>query len=133
MKTIFLSLTLMAAPPQAFAAEIACAPPAKSMARVELIFGLGSGKARVSERNWERFAAREISPRFPNGFSLLTGKGQWRNKAGHIEKESSRLLLIYYEASGEAYPKIEAIRQAYKIRFHQESVLRADGMSCVSF
>jgi len=132
MKTIFLSSLLLLWAPPAFA-EVSCTPPAKQMARVELVFGLGSGKAQVSEKRWAHFLAREISPRFPDGFSLFEAKGQWRDRQSHIVKEASRLLLIYYEASAEADQKIEAIRQAYKAQFHQESVLRADNASCVSF
>jgi len=103
------------------------------MARVELLFGFGSTWTRVSERHWDRFVNHEISPRFPEGYSLFEGKGQWRNKAGHITRESSRMLLIWYDATPEANQKIEAIRKAYKDQYHQEAVLRADGSSCVSF
>jgi len=117
----------------ASAAETACAPPAKIMARVELLFGFGSTWTRVSERHWDHFVSHEISPRFPEGYSLFEGKGQWRNKAGRVTRESSRMLLIWYDPTPEANQKIEAIRKAYKDQYRQEAVLRADGSSCVSF
>ena len=54
-------------------------------------------------------------------------------KSGQITKENSRLLLIWYQPKPESEALIEAIRTAYKVRFQQESVMRVDGLSCVSF
>jgi hypothetical protein len=110
-----------------------CVLPAKHMQRLELIFGLSGKMGPVSPRAWSAFVDREISPRFPDGFSVFDGSGQWRNAQGKISREASRLLLIWYEADATSNAKIEAIRDAYKKRFHQESVLRADELSCVSF
>lgn len=100
------------------------------MARLELVFGLGT---TVSEHAFRAFLAKEVTPRFPDGLSLFAGYGQWRDSRGAIDKEASRLLLIWYVPNSTSDAKIEAIRQAYKTRFHQQSVLRADGQSCVSF
>lgn len=100
------------------------------MVRLELVFGLGHG---VTERNFMRFLAREVTPRFPDGLSLFEGYGQWRNSHGRLVKEPSRLLLIWHAADAGSDAKVEAIRTAYKRRFHQESVLRAESLSCVSF
>lgn len=111
-------------------AETNCTPPAKPMARLELVFALGD---RVTPRVFKAFVAREVTPRFPDGLSLFSGYGQWRNGKGQILKEASRLLLIWYVPDAQSNEKIEAIREAYKARFGQESVLRADGFSCVSF
>lgn len=110
-------------------AEPACAAPAETMARVELIFGT----AHVSQRAFADFLARDVTPRFPDGLTLFAGYGQWRSPAGRISRESSRLLLIYYRADAGADQKIDAIREAYKRRFHQQSVLRAESAACVSF
>jgi hypothetical protein len=110
-----------------------CTPGAKRMARLELIFGLMSKNGPVTQRAWARFLAREITPRFPDGFSVFDGHGQWRNPRGAIGKEPSRLLLVWYQPDVTSEARIEAIRAAYKERFHQESVLRADEVSCVSF
>lgn len=100
------------------------------MVRLELVFGLGHG---VSEKSFMRFLAREVTPRFPDGLSLFEGYGQWRNSNGRLVKEPSRLLLIWHAADASSDAKVDAIRAAYKRRFHQESVLRAEGLSCVSF
>lgn len=131
IRRLALCLALVAAHPIISAkAETRCAPPAKSMARLELVFGLGH---EVSQHAFMTFLAQEVTPRFPEGLSLFSGYGQWRNSQGQIRKEASRLLLIWYVPDAQSNEKIEAIRKAYKARFAQESVLRADGFSCVSF
>lgn len=100
------------------------------MVRLELVFGLGH---QVSETSFMDFLKAEVTPRFPDGLSLFTAYGQWRNGKGRLVRERARLLLIWHAANAESEAKIEAIRAAYKKRFRQESVLRAESQSCVSF
>jgi hypothetical protein len=64
---------------------------------------------------------------------VLSGYGQWRARTGAIVQESARVLVVYYHPAADADAKIEAVRAAYKARFGQQSVMRADGLSCVSF
>ncbi len=111
-------------------ADPSCVAPAQSMARVELFFGAGGG---VTPRAFAQFLAREVTPRFPEGLSLFEGRGQWRDASGRITREPSRLALIYYRPGTDTDGRIEAIRAAYKRRFHQQSVLRADSSACVAF
>ena len=111
-------------------AETPCAAPATMMDRVELYFGVSRG---ATQRAFAHFLAREVTPRFPDGLSLFRGYGQWRDSGGHISAESAQLLVIFYRPDPKANDKIEAIRAAYKKRFHQQSVLRADSQACVSF
>ena len=110
-----------------------CRPGMAQMARIELLFGSGGkGGATVGEVEWQGFIDREVTPRFPDGLTVLTGYGQWR-RGDSLHKEGSRLLLIWAPRAAANEPSIEAIRNAYKARFEQESVLRVDGLSCVSF
>jgi hypothetical protein len=69
-----------------------------------------------------------ITPRFPDGLTLLSGHGQFRNSAGVIVEEKSFLLILLYpvEDFRASSRRIERIRTLYKERFQQESVLRAD-------
>jgi hypothetical protein len=103
------------------------------MARLELLFGANWRGGKVTERAWMAFLKREVTPRFPEGSSVFSGYGQWRNSNGAVIREPSRMLLIWYIADAETNAKIEAIRSAYKLRFHQQSVMRVDSSSCVSF
>ncbi len=110
-----------------------CPARSKPMARLELLFGGSFKGGAVGPRNFARFIKTEVAPRFPNGLSLFEGQGQWRGASGRLIRERSRLLLIWYEPDSAADAKIEAIRAAYKKRFKQQSVMRVDGASCVSF
>ncbi|MGF1630907.1 MAG: DUF3574 domain-containing protein [Kiloniellaceae bacterium] len=117
------------------AAQPACAEGAFAMARLELYFGTQRpGGAPVTDAEWAAFLDEEVTPRFPDGLTVLTGNGQWRNSQGIVTKETSAVLVILYEPSAEKDAAIEDIRAAYKDRFDQESVMRVDGPTqCVSF
>ena len=69
----------------------------------------------------------------PDGLTVLSGYGQWHTDEGKPDRESLRVIVIWYERSKQGEDKIEAIRNAYRQRFDQESVMRVDGVSCVSF
>ncbi|MGO9773815.1 MAG: DUF3574 domain-containing protein [Roseiarcus sp.] len=111
-------------------ADPTCAAPAQTLSRVELFFGAAGG---VTPRAFANFLAREVTPRFPDGLSLFEGRGQWRDGTGRVSREPARLVLIYYRPDRDTDGKIEAIRAAYKRRFHQQSVLRAESSACVAF
>jgi hypothetical protein len=115
-------------------ARPACAAPATPMARLELLFGAGrKDGGEVSDQEWRAFLDGEVTPRFPDGLTVLGGYGQWKNSAGAIAKEPSRVLVIWHKPDADSNLRIEGVRAAYKARFGQESVMRVDSTSCVSF
>jgi hypothetical protein len=117
-------------PSQALACRVGSAP----MARVELFFGLGKRDGgSISDADWAAFLDAEVTPRFPAGLTVLSAYGQWRGDSGPLTKEATRVLLVWYAPAPDSERKIEAIRDAYRERFSQDSVLRVDGRSCVSF
>ena len=127
-------LATLALSPLAVAPSRVCNPPAVLMSRLELLFGMGrKDGGDVSEDEWRAFLDAEVTPRFPDGLTVLTGYGQWRNAAGALAKESSRVLVVWAKPAPEALASIEVIRAAWKTRFQQESVMRVDSASCVSF
>ena len=97
--------------------------------RTELYFGsLKPDQSHVTQAEFEGFLDEVITPRFPEGLTLLTGLGQFRNARGEIIEERARLLILLYpveDRQGKS-KKIETIRTRYKERFQQESVLRVD-------
>jgi hypothetical protein len=122
--------TVSAAP----GAHLSCSGSARSMARLELIFGTARSKGDpVTDDEWSSFLDSEVTPRFPAGLTVLRGPGQWRGSDGRLAKEQSNILVIWHEPTGRTEGDIEAIRSAYKQRFDQDSVMRVDGASCVSF
>lgn len=97
--------------------------------RTELYFGRSiPGGGMVSDDEWAKFLAEVVTPRFPDGFTIVRATGQFREKNGTIDKEPTEILLFLYAAKTRTSSrrKIEEIRRAYKRQFRQESVLRMD-------
>jgi Protein of unknown function (DUF3574) len=109
--------------------------PGESFARTELYFGLSKANGTIiSDAEFGTFIDQEVTPRFPDGLTLLSGSGQFKNAKGVIVREPSRILILFYPLGGsENAQKLEAIRSAYKTTFQQESVLRADALACIAF
>ena len=129
-----LAIALLMPASRAALAAGECAAPAVSMARVELLFGTTlEGGVALRDDEWRRFVDEEVTKRFPEGLTELAGHGQWRRPDGQVGREPSRVLLIWYTPSTHGDADIEAIRERYKKRFKQLSVMRVDGADCVSF
>ena len=107
---------------------------AERFARTELFFGLSkSDGSTISEAEFQGFVDSTVTPLFPDGLTLLSGTGQFRGSSGEVIKEGSKLLILLYTFSRENSVKVEQVREAYKTAFQQQSVLRVDEPSCVSF
>ena len=91
------------------------------------------GEEVVTDEAWRAFLAEEITPRFPDGLSVMDGAGQWRDASGTIVRERSKLVLILAEPGASGMRRTDEIAQAYRQTFGQESVLRAVATACVSF
>jgi hypothetical protein len=112
----------------------ACLPPARAMISAEMFFGRSVGSRVVSEREFAAFLAAEITPRFPDGLTVIDARGQWRNdQRSAILREPSKLVKIIFADDAEKRASLDAIAESYKKRFHQQSVLVALQPSCVSF
>ncbi|HEV7643895.1 MAG TPA: DUF3574 domain-containing protein [Pyrinomonadaceae bacterium] len=97
--------------------------------RTELYFGMNKpGGVVITNEEWSKFLEDEVTPRFPDGFTVLEGYGQFKNKSGKIVKEGSKVLIVLYpkKAFADADRKIDEIRTAYNKAFQQQSVLRMD-------
>lgn len=103
--------------------------------RTELYFGTDKpGGGKVTLEDWDKFLETEVTPRFPDGFTVLEGYGQYKDSGGKIVREASFILVIYYpKKQREAVSsKIEELREKYKQLFKQESVLRVDFLKSVN-
>lgn len=97
--------------------------------RTELYFGRSKADGTtVTDEAWRIFLDEVVTPRFPDGFSVLDAHGQYRTRAGVIQKEESKVIVFFYtkDVRKAANEKLEQIREEYKKRFEQESVLRID-------
>jgi hypothetical protein len=100
----------------------------------ELLFGRKIGeRLGVSAAQFERFVDREISPRFPDGLTVLDARGAWRDSTRKIVHEPSKLVEIVLPGKPGDIDDLKAIAQAYKERFSQQSVGIVVRPACVSF
>jgi hypothetical protein len=115
------------------------AHPAQTQGWVDtrLYFGLGPADKPdqgIGEAAWRDFLDKEVTPRFPDGLSVLDVYGQWQGKQEtKPERLHSKLLVIDYPDTAENRGKIEAIRAAWKQRTGDQSVLRVTQAADVSF
>lgn len=103
--------------------------------RTELYFAVArvdDARDAVDEDAWIAFLDEEVTPRFPDGFSVLDAYGQWRGKAD-VARLRSKVLVVLHPDTPEARARIEAVRAAFLARTGQQSVLRASWPAAVSF
>ena len=115
-------------------APAAC-PAGQSEGReVQLFFGRDIGdRLGVSEADFQRFVDEELTPRFPDGLTVLDAAGQWRGASGVIGREPSKLVLLALPGRAGGEDKLDAIRRAYEKRFSQEAVLVTVQPTCLGF
>jgi hypothetical protein len=111
----------------------ACAPGETRVEVAHLIFGRNIGATLgVSDADFARFLDEEVTPRFPDGLTVLDGEGQWRD-GQTLVKEPSKLLIVTLAGRPGERAALEAIREAYKVRFRQQAVMILTEPGCVSF
>ncbi|WP_283949709.1 DUF3574 domain-containing protein [Limobrevibacterium gyesilva] len=124
-------------------AACAASPPAARCAgmrgdpaiTVQLLFGRSlRGGGKVGDVAWRDFLAAAVTPRFPDGLTVLDGYGQWRQRAtGRVISEPSTVVEIVTEASPDTFQRLDAIRTEYKAQFVQDSVGLVVSEACASF
>jgi Protein of unknown function (DUF3574) len=133
-----IGLLLLAVTFTAAAAQVpapACHGPLQRKQIAELLFGRSiGGHTGVSEAAWRRFVAREITPRFPDGLTIINATGRWRDPlSGTITRESSKEVEIVLPGYADEDARLAAIVAAYKRQFRQRSVGLIVLSGCVSF
>jgi Protein of unknown function (DUF3574) len=89
-----------------------------------LFFGLGTPDGIVSDGAWAQFLAEIVTPRFPDGLTVVDAVGQWR-AAGQrdVTVEPSRVVEIAHDDSPETNRHIREMVAIYKQQYHQDSVM----------
>lgn len=105
------------------------------MVRGELILGRNIGATEaVSDEDLREFFDREVTTRFADGFTLQDGAGQWRDTArADIVRERAKALVIVMRNDGDGRRRLQAVAEAYKARFKQQSVLMVMTPVCAAF
>jgi hypothetical protein len=127
---------LLLAPAEGAAMEAAgCSPSQEPRIVVQLLFGRGKGDGGgITQADWGGFVAHELTPRFPDGFTMIDSTGQWLSpQQGAIIREDSKLVEIVLPGNTYDASKIDAVIGAYKSQFHQQSVGLIVQTACVRF
>ena len=72
-----------------------CVAPARLMATADMMFGRNVGnRLVVSDQAFAQFLAAEVTPRFPDGLTVIDARGQWRDGAGALVREPAKVVLL---------------------------------------
>jgi hypothetical protein len=128
------AMALLALLPATVRAEDVCPAPAQAMQAIEVMFGRAvDGRLVVTDRAWARFLAREVTPRFPDGLTVVDAAGQYKTPLGSIAQEPSKLLMIVAADGAQTESSIAAIVAAYKLQFRQHTVVVLTRAVCAAF
>ena len=111
-----------------------CPDDMDAWVKYELFMGRsGPGGALVDDTEWTAFLNETVTPRFPDGLTVIDGSGQWRGESGEIQQEDSKVLIILSPRGDEVNYLIDEVSEEYKRQFDQESVLKVVSNACVGF
>ena len=118
------------APTQPPQLSMTCPAPLKPAVQLDLYFGRDKPGGEVSEAEWAGFLAQEVTPRFPDGRSVINVAGQSSNYSGPIGRERTKLLIVVVFDAPAHLAKAQAITDAYNKRFGQHGVFRTEHAVC---
>ena len=111
-----------------------CATGDTAMVRDLVYFGRNRPDGgTVSDAEWLGFLDSVVTPRFPNGFTVVDGTGQWKGQSGTVERERSAIVTFLHTGSVADRDRVAQVAGEYKRRFHQEAVLRERAPACARF
>ena len=112
----------------------ACPEGADPFVKYQFFMGRSNQSGEVvDDAAWAMFLGDTVTPRFPDGLTVLDARGQWRDSAGQIKKERTKVLVILAPPDGDGLRLINEISDEYKRRFSQQSVLQVVYDTCVTF
>jgi len=118
------------------ATPVHCPPSTQAATIAEAYFGRAvRDRAEVTEAEWTAFLAEVVTPAFPDGLTAFDGAGHWRDGAGRILQERSKVLVVILpgEDATTARTRLRSVEDAWKTRFRQQSVLTTYRPACVAF
>jgi Protein of unknown function (DUF3574) len=112
-------------------APAVCAAPLKPAREIDLYFGRDKQSGgEVSEAEWASFLTDTVTPRFPDGLSVLNVEGQARESSGRIVRERTKLLVVVVFDAPAHQGRVREIVQAYNGRFGQHGVFWSEHPVC---
>ena len=112
-------------------APAVCTAPLKPAREIDLYFGRDKqGGGEVSEAEWASFLTDTVTPRFPDGLSVLNVEGQARESSGRIARERTKLLVVVVFDAPAHQGRVRELLQAYNGRFGQHGVFWSEHPVC---
>jgi len=112
-------------------AKLAC-PAGQAQLRTAQLFLAAKPPVKLNEADLRRFVDQEVTPRFPDGVTVVNGGGQWKGAENQMMRDAAKVVMIVLPPKGDPAAKVEAVRAAYRTRFKQDSVLVLPPPSCVT-
>ena len=109
-----------------------CPKGMEPVTEFRLFFGLTDKDDKaISEDQWQRFLAGEITPRFPAGLTVFDANGQWLPPSGKLQREPVKVVLVAVsEDPAQSIKRVHEISAEYAKRFNQYAVFLIAGSSC---
>ena len=106
----------------------------RPMVRDMLYFGRNKpAGGEVTDVEWHTFLAGFVTPRFPNGLTVVHATGQWKGASGAVETERTAVVSLLHAGDTASRDAVAAVVAEYKSRFGQEAVLRERIFTCSAF
>jgi hypothetical protein len=100
-----------------------------------MFFGLSEHGTPIANEQWQDFVDKAITPRFPEGLTIVHANGQYRSSGGEVAKEPTAILILLHKKENFRRDDalLNSIAKEYDVRFQQESVLKCDSEARVEF
>lgn len=113
---------------------LGCRADEQALARDTLYFGRAiPGGGEVDAAAWDRFETAVLLPAFAQGYSVLDGRGHWRDADGRPLAEATRIVVVVHADDAANAAALRDVVARYRTLFHQQSVLRERTNVCAAF
>ena len=116
--------------------DFKCPDGMDTFTELNVYFGQEKGDGgTVSEEEWQTFLADTVTPRFPDGLTVLDARGQWLDTdEGSLYRESTKVLNVLVPADAEeaGVGVVREISDIYKERFDQQAVFHTALPACAA-
>jgi hypothetical protein len=111
-----------------------CEPGDSALVRDVIYFGRNRPDGGVvSDAEWLGYLDSVVTPRFPEGLTVVDAHGQWRGRGGAVEREQAEVLTLFHPDDVVSRRAVDELAAEYKRRFGQEAVLRERVTACTRF
>lgn len=141
LRAVPLLVGLALAPGCAHLAGSAATGPSAALSqanslKVELYFGRRSEGRWITDDEFNAFEKTVVRPLLPGGYTIMQARGYWTGTTGESVSEETTILMVAFPRetpSATIDARVDPIRRTYCAQFAQESVLRLDTATQLSF